>query len=141
MHLSNCVFLTGDAQAMTNLMKESMDAVIVSRLFLIVPDKQAVLAEIFRVLKPGGQCYITEPTSNFRTRVPLSVMWLLGRLSRGPREQFREPEQVDVLPAKEFLALVTSQPWDSVTLRDDDWYQSAVCVKAGDDLAKESALA
>lgn len=141
MHLSNCFFRTGDAQAMTDLMGESVDALIVSRLFLIVPDKQAVLAEIFRVLKPRGRCYITEPTSNFRTRVPLSVMWLLGRLSGKPREQFREPEQVDVLSAKEFLALVTSQPWGSVALRDDDWYQSAVCVKAGDGLPKESASA
>jgi ubiquinone/menaquinone biosynthesis C-methylase UbiE len=139
MHLSNCFFRTGDAQAMTDLMRESVDAVIVSRLFLIVPDKHAVLAEIFRVLNPGGRCYITEPTSNFRTRVPLSVMWLLARLSKKPKERFREPEQVDVLSSKDFLGLVTSQPWGSVTLRNDDWYQSAVCVKAGYDLAKESA--
>jgi hypothetical protein len=66
-------------------------------------------------------------------------MWLLGRLSRGPREQFREPEQVDVLSAEEFLALVTSQPWGSVALRDDDWYQSSVCVKSGVQRLKESA--
>jgi arsenite methyltransferase len=141
MNLSNCFFRTGDAQAMTDLMQESVDAVIVSRLFLIVPDKLAVLAEIFRVLKHGGRCFITEPTSNFRTRVPLSVMWLLAKFSRTPTEQFREPEQVDVLSGQAFSALVTSQPWGSVALRDDDWYQSAVCVKAGDGLSRESAAA
>lgn len=137
MHLSNCFFRTGDAQAMTDLMEESVDAVIVSRLFLIVPDKQAVLAEIFRVLKPGGRCYITEPTSEFRTRVPLGVMWLLARLSRKSTQQFREPERVDVLSHKQFLDLVTSQRWGSLELRDDDWYQSAVCVKAAAELGKE----
>jgi len=138
MRLSNCFFRTGDAQAMTDLTEGSVDAVIVSRLFLIVPDKQAVLAEIFRVLKRGGRCYITEPTSNFRTRVPLSVMWLLARLDRKPTERFREPEQVDVLSGKEFSDLVASQPWAAVTLRNDDWYQSAVCVKAGDQLPEVS---
>ena len=139
MHLSNCFFHEGDAQALPVLMQDSVDAVIVSRLFLIVPDKLAVLAEIFRVLKPGGRCFITEPTSEFRTRVPLSVMWLLARLSRTPTDQFQGPEQVDVLSGHEFLALVTSQPWGSVALREDDWYQSAVCVKAQDQLSKESA--
>ena len=141
MHLSNCFFREGDAQALPVLMQESVEAVIVSRLFLIVPDKLAVLAEIFRVLKPGGRCFITEPTSQFRTRVPLSVMWLLARLSRTPPEQFREPEQVDVLSGHEFLALVTSQPWGSVAMRDDGWYQSAVCVKTADELPQESAPA
>ena len=69
--------------------------------------------------------------------MPLSVMWLLTRLSSKPKDQFREPEQVDVLSSEDFLELVTSQPWGSVTLRNDDWYQSAVCVKAGDDLPRE----
>lgn len=140
MKLSNCFFREGDAQALPALMQESVDAIIVSRLFLIVPDKLAVLAEIFRVLKPGGRCYITEPTSRFRTRVPLGVMWLLARLSRTPAEQFREPEQVNVMSGPAFLALVTSQKWSSVTLRNDDWYQSAVCSKnAAIEVEKETA--
>jgi arsenite methyltransferase len=138
MRLANCMFHTGDAQALITVMPESMDAVIVSRLFLIVPDKLAVLAEIFRVLKPGGRCFITEPTSKFRTSIPLSVMWLLSKFSRGTAEQFREPEQVDVLSGPAFSLLVTSQPWSRVAMHDDDWYQSAVCVKgAGDEREME----
>ena len=42
----------------------SIDAVVVSRLFLIVPDKEGIVREIYRVLKPGGRCFIAEPTSD-----------------------------------------------------------------------------
>ena len=131
MQLSNCMFHQGDAQALP-IESSAIDALIVSRLFLIVPDREAVLAEVYRVLKPGGRCFIAEPTSTFRTRVPLSVMWLLARLSWRPFVQFREPPQANVMLRPEFATLVTSQPWESVTMADDDWYQSAVCVKSAE---------
>ncbi len=81
LELHNCTFIEGDAQALSER-TDSVDAVIVSRLFLIVPDKEAVLAEIFRVLRPGGRCFIAEPTSSFTSRLPLIAMWLL--VSRPP---------------------------------------------------------
>jgi len=140
MHLSNCRFHTGDAQALP-VSRNSVDAIIVSRLFLIVHDQQAVLAEIFRVLRPGGRCFIAEPTSKFRTSVPLSAMWLLARLSRKPMAQFREPQQANVMSRQEFKALMMSQPWSSVKMDDDDWYQSAICVKSceGENSTKRAA--
>ena len=101
-----------------------------SRLFLIVPDKNAVLYEVFRVLRPGGRCFIAEPTSGFRTRVPLSCMWLLSRFSNSPAGKYREPQQADVMSRNNFSDLIHSQPWANVEVVYDGWYQYAVCTKA-----------
>jgi arsenite methyltransferase len=105
LQLHNCTFLEGDAQALGEL-EHAVDAVIVSRLFLIVPDKEAVLAEIYRVLRPGGRCFIAEPTSGFVSRLPLSAMWLLVRMTASPWKGFREPQQVNVMHPHDFLTLL-----------------------------------
>lgn len=127
--LKNCHFRNGDAQALPDLL-HPVDAVIISRLFLIVPHREAVLAEAFRVLRPGGRCFIAEPASVFRTRIPLRCMWLLSKLSRGRAGEYREPRQVDVMSRGAFRKLVHSQPWATVQVVYDGWYQYAVCTKA-----------
>ena len=127
--LRNCTFWHGDAQSLPEL-PGPIDAIIVSRLFLIVPDKEAVLTEILRVLRPGGRCFIAEPTSGFRTRLPLICMWLLARLTSSPAGKYREPQQADVMSRPDFAALIGSQVWGSVRLEYDGWYQYAVCAKA-----------
>jgi arsenite methyltransferase len=127
--LRNCSFRHGDAQSLPDL-PSPVDAIIISRLFLIVPHKEAVLSEVFRVLRPGGRCFIAEPTSGFRTRVPLGCMWILSRFSGGPAGKYSEPQQVDVMSRPDFTALVDSQPWGSVDVTHDGWYQYAVCMKA-----------
>ena len=119
----------GDAQALGEL-AHSVDAVIVSRLFLIVPDREAVLTEIFRILRPGGRCFIAEPTSGFVSRLPLSAMRLLARVTTGPREKLLEPHPVEVMRPPDFLKLVEGAPWASVNVLRDDWYQFAVCQKS-----------
>ncbi|HEV2620126.1 MAG TPA: class I SAM-dependent methyltransferase [Acidobacteriaceae bacterium] len=129
LHLHNCSFLEGDAQSLADL-PQSVDAVIVSRLFLIVPDRGAVIAEIFRVLRPGGRCFIAEPTSGFTSRLPLTAMWLFARFGKSPVAVFREPEQVEVMSFNVFSELIHGQPWASATISRDDWYQYAVCEKS-----------
>ncbi len=127
--LNNCTFTRGDAQSLLDP-TGSVDAIIVSRLFLIVPGKAAVLREIFRVLRPGGRCFIAEPTSGFRTRIPLSCMWLLSKLTSSPAGKYREPRQAEVMTRPDFAALIQSQPWHAIDLQYDGWYQYAVCKKA-----------
>jgi arsenite methyltransferase len=127
--LENCIFAHGDVHALRNP-SNSIDAIVVSRLFLIVQNREAVLNEIFRVLKPGGRCFIAEPTSGFRTRIPLSCMWLLSKLTRTPAGKYRELRQAGVMTAADFSALIRSQPWGVVDLQYDGWYQYAVCEKS-----------
>jgi len=127
--LENCAFAHGDVHALRDA-SNSIDAIVVSRLFLIVQNRKAVLNEIFRVLKPGGRCFIAEPTSGFRTRIPLTCMWLLSKLTNTPAGKFRDLRQTGVMTAPDFSALIRSQPWGIVDLEYDGWYQYAVCEKA-----------
>ena len=107
----------------------SIDAIVVSRLFLIVSDKEGIVREIFRVLKPSGRCFIAEPTSGFRTRMPLALMWMLSRLTTSPAGKYREPQQADVMKKEDFEALIRTRAWGSMELKYDGWYQYAVCQK------------
>jgi ubiquinone/menaquinone biosynthesis C-methylase UbiE len=138
--LSNCSFEHADAHALP-YPTGSIEAVVVSRLFLIVPDKEGIIREIYRVLRPGGRCFIAEPTSGFRTRLPLSVMWILARLTTSPAGKYREPQQADVMSHADFSALVRTQPWEAVELEYDGWYQYAVCQVQAETAALETAEA
>ncbi len=124
--LGNCNFLHADAHALP-YESGSIDRIVVSRLFLIVPDKEGIVREIFRVLRPEGRCFIAEPTSGFRTRLPLAVMWVLSRMTTSPAGKYREPQQADVMTRPAFEALVRTQPWGAMELNYDGWYQYAVC--------------
>jgi len=129
LRLQNCTFYEGDAQALAEV-SNSVDAVILSRLFLIVPNKEAVLSEVFRVLRPGGRCFIAEPISSFATRFPLRAMWFLANLLNGRREHLREPREAVGMHAPDFFKLVHSPPWASVAVLKDDRYQYAICSKS-----------
>ena len=126
--LANCHFEHADAHALPHA-DNSVDCIVVSRLFLIVPEKEGIISEIFRVLKPTGRCFIAEPTSGFRTRLPLAVMWVLARLTTSPAGKYREPQQAEILTRPQFEALIRSQPWGDTQLNYDGWYQNAVCQK------------
>lgn len=129
LHLTNCSFRHADAHALP-YPTGSIDAIVVSRLFLIVPDKEGIVREMFRVLKPTGRAFIAEPTSGFRTRLPLALMWILSRLTTSPAGKYREPQVADVMTRSDFKTLVLSQPWGESELHYDGWYQYAVCQKA-----------
>jgi arsenite methyltransferase len=127
-HLDNCCFHHADVHSLPVSMGE-VDAIVVSRLFLIVPNREDVLREIFRVLRPGGRCFIAEPVSAARTQLPLSAMWLLAKLTSFSRVPYVEPHKVKTMSAHEFESLVHSQPWATATLEQKGRYQVAVCEK------------
>jgi ubiquinone/menaquinone biosynthesis C-methylase UbiE len=129
--LQNCSFEQGDARALS-ASEGSFDAVVASRLFVVLPGRERALAEAHRVLKPGGRLFIAEPRSALRAAVPLRAMRLLAFLETicgGSPKHYREPSRAYVMDAEEFGELVGTQPWKSVRHTADFWYQYAVCEK------------
>jgi arsenite methyltransferase len=128
--LANCRFQQGDVECISACV-EAVDAVISSRLLLIVDNRSTVMTEIFQVLKPGGRLFLVEPTANLKTQLPLAAMRLATRfLSSTGRPTF--PKKAKILSSREFEDLVRSQPWSKVSIQMYGDYQCAVCDKSGD---------
>lgn len=129
--LDNCSFEEGDARRLA-APDASFDAVVISRLFVILSEPECVISEAHRVLKPGGRLFVAEPRSALRAAVPLAAMRLLAGLEAlfaGRMRDHREPDGVCVLTGGEFGDLVGSQAWRAVRCWQDLWYQYAVCEK------------
>ena len=127
-HLANCSFHHADVHTLPATM-EPVDAIVISRLFLIVPNREDVLREVFRILRPGGRCFIAEPVSALRTQLPLSAMWLLAKLTSFSRVPYIEPHKVKTMSEADFEGLLASQPWQDVKMVRDGRYQYAICEK------------
>lgn len=130
--LDNCRFERADVLALA-WPRNTFHAVVASRLFTILPERKQALAEMYRVLQPGGRCFIAEPRSMVRAAIPLHMMWLVARLIGFCRESpgsYREPRRIAIMDTTEFRALIASQAWSSVRHAHDTWYQYAVCEKS-----------
>ena len=125
--LGNCRFRRINALDLSNVDAE-FDIVLASRLFTILPEQDRAVAEMYRVLKPGGRCFIAEPRYAFRASVPLFAMWLLAGLNRS-RNGYREPYKATVFSAPAFENLFPAQPWKKITVWQEGRYQYAVCEK------------
>jgi arsenite methyltransferase len=128
--LRNCTFEEGDALGLDRP-TSSVDAVVVSRLFIVRAEGDRVIEEMHRVLKPGGRCFVAEPRSAIRAAVPLQALRLRAGLSElyGSPGSYREPGEISVMTSDEFGALIGSRPWATTRLWQDTWYQYAVCEK------------
>ena len=127
--LSNCNFLLGDARAVP-FKNHSFDAVVVSRLFLIVGDHEAIVSEIFRVLRPGGRCFIAEPTSRLKTHLLSHVLRWMADLFGPSDVKLSAPRKLNILSSYQFRALVASKGWSEMRFETDGSYQCAICSKA-----------
>ncbi len=146
MKLANASFHLADVHALPASVG-TVDVIVISRLFLVVPNRDAVMREVFRVLRPGGKCFVAEPVSSARTQFPLSAMWLLAKLTSFAKVPYVEPHRVTTMSEGEFRDLVYSQPWSEVQLERTGRYQHAVCTKSSIaaepsvDLTEERAVA
>jgi ubiquinone/menaquinone biosynthesis C-methylase UbiE len=123
----NCRFEKGNVLDLAQP-SGAFDAVIASRLFTVLPERERAVAEIFRVLRPGGKCFIAEPRFAFSASIPLMVMRLLARLS-GYWGEYREPTNATALSAAQFRALFETQRWAQLDLWRAGRYQYALCRK------------
>jgi arsenite methyltransferase len=127
LRLSNCRFRRINALDLSYADAE-FDIVLASRLFTILPEQNRAVAEMYRVLKPGGRCFIAEPRYAFRASIPLFAMWLLAGLNRS-RNGYREPYKATVFSAHAFENLFPAQPWKKITVWQEGRYQYALCEK------------
>jgi arsenite methyltransferase len=125
--LKNCRFKSDNVLELSHA-DNSFDVLIASRLFTVLPDRRHAVAEMYRVLRAGGRCFIAEPRYAFWASIPLFTMWLLAGITHF-RNGYREPSKAKVLAADEFDRLFGSQPWRKIRTWRDGRYQYALCEK------------
>jgi len=126
--LKNCEFRRSNALAIA-LADAQVDVLIASRLFTVVVERERALAEMHRVLRPGGLCFIAEPRRLLRASVPLIAMWALACATRF-HNGYREPHFATILSRSEFAHLLATSPWKRCDCWRDERYQYALCEKA-----------
>jgi arsenite methyltransferase len=125
--LTNCCFKRINALKLS-CSDAAFDVVLASRLLTILPEQAGVIAEMYRVLKPGGRCFVAEPRYALWASIPLLAMWLLvGLIPSG--NGYREPYKATVFSSKGFANLFATQPWKKFRTWQDGRYQYALCQK------------
>jgi arsenite methyltransferase len=125
--LNNCAFEKVNVLALSNG-SDTFDVLLASRLLTILPAREKAVAEMFRVLRPGGRCFVAEPRYTFWASLPLFALWTLASLSHY-ENGYREPRTVSVLSHRAFGDLFATQPWKRMHTWLDGRYQYALCEK------------
>ena len=127
LHLENCCFESDDVLDISHS-NDTFDVLLAARLFTVLSDQERAVAEMHRVLRPGGRCLIAEPRYALWASLPLLAMWLLAGVTR-MNNGYCEPRQATVLSAPAFRKLFASQPWRQVKTWKAGRYQYALCEK------------
>lgn len=110
--IKNAEFLEGDIENIP-LPSNSVDRVISNCVINLVPDKRKAFNEIFRVLKPGGKCIISDIVS----------------LAPIPPEMRNNPKLwcaciSGALEKNDYLSLITSVGFVNITVVNEPSYSS-----------------
>jgi ubiquinone/menaquinone biosynthesis C-methylase UbiE len=125
--IQNCVFERVNALEIP-WDDRRFDVLITSRLFTVLRDPERAIGEMFRVLRPGGRCFIAEPRYAFSASIPLMTMWLLARCSHSGNG-YREPRKATVYSGNELRSLIGVQPWTTLETWCNGRYHYALCQK------------
>lgn len=127
LRLKNCTFERVNVLELS-CAPQSFDNLVASRLLTILPAREKAVAEMFRILRSGGRCFVAEPRYTFWASLPLFAMWMLASVTHY-RNGYREPRKASVLSQREFEGLFATQPWKRVHTWQDGRYQYALCEK------------
>src|SRR2546430_6662884 len=122
--LNNCRFQSANVLELSHP-DASFDVLIASRLFTVLPNRRRAVAEMYRVLRPGGRCFIAEPRWAFWASIPLFTMWLLAGLTHF-KNGYREPSRARELSIREMNRLFATQPRRKIETWRDVRYQYAL---------------
>ena len=125
--LTNCRFKSDNVLELS-LPDESFDVLVASRLFTVLPNRRRAVEEMYRVLRPGGRCFVAEPRWAFWASIPLFMMWVLAGLTHF-KNGYREPTRARVLSTREMNRLFATQPWRRIETWREGRYQYALCEK------------
>lgn len=125
--LSNCRFKSDNVLELSQG-DESFDVLVASRLFTVLPNRRRAVAEMHRVLRPGGRCFVAEPRWAFWASIPLFMMWMLAGLTHF-NNGYREPTRARVLSTGEMNRLFATQAWRRIETWREGRYQYALCEK------------
>jgi arsenite methyltransferase len=125
--LENCTFARLNVLALS-CADETFDCLIASRLFTVLPKRECAVAEMFRVLRTGGRCFVAEPRYASWASLPLLAMWMLAGFTHY-KNGYREPRRASVLSHEAFKNLFATQAWRKVKTWRDGRYQYALCEK------------
>ena len=125
--LNNCRFQSDNVLELSHP-DDSFDVLIASRLFTVLPNRRRAVAEMYRILRQGGRCFIAEPRWAFWASIPLFTMWLLARLTHF-HNGYREPTRARVLSMREMNRLFATQRWTKIETWREGRYQYALCEK------------
>lgn len=128
MHLGNCRFERLNVLDIP-YPEARFDTLIAARLFTVLEERERALAEMHRVLQPGGRCVIAEPRHSFRASIPLVAMWIAARATHFGNG-YREPRKAHVITFEDFASLCARPPWKNYECWRDTRYQYALCEKA-----------
>lgn len=115
--VTNCRFVHGDALALP-FPDASVDAVVASRLLMVLVDQERALGEMYRVLRPGGRCFIAEPRPGLWTGIPMIIMRIAGGITSAG---LLAPDD------GAWAALLATQRWACVDRSEDRRYRYAIC--------------
>jgi ubiquinone/menaquinone biosynthesis C-methylase UbiE len=121
--LANARFLCADVQRLVQR-DGAFDRVLASRLLMVVDRPATALAEMRRVLAPGGILLLAEPV-----RPRSGVLGLLQQAATraGIEQRYIEPPTERIFTARAFHALITCQRWASVAIWEANGYRYARC--------------
>jgi arsenite methyltransferase len=125
--LTNCRFQSDNVLDLSHA-DNSFDVLIASRLFTVLPNRARAVAEMHRVVRSGGFCFIAEPRFAVWASIPLLTMWLLAGITHF-KNGYCEPRKARVFSAREMSRLFATQPWRKMKTWQDGRYQYALCEK------------